>query len=189
MMKKILFAVIATSAALSGVAQAEDGAGAYIGAGVTASRYKFDVPGAVSSDNSSGTKAAGKVFAGYDFNKMWAVEGGYTDFGSKNYNYGNGSVSTDSHSLYVAGKATLPVNEQVSVYGKLGVVENHDSISGTGTSAGLSGDNKTGLYASVGAQYAINKKVSLIAEYENYGKSADFGRKASALSIGARYNF
>lgn len=189
-MKKILFTLIASTAALSGVSHAQS---AYVGAGVTASEYKFDVPNATSSGNRSGHNAAGKVFAGYDFNKTWAVEGGYMDFGSRDYAYTSrgqdGSISTDSSAFYVAGKATMPINEQVSVFGKLGVIENRDKIRGTGLSSDLGNDNNTNLYASVGAQYAINQKVSLIAEYEHTGKSAVQGRDEGAVSLGARYNF
>lgn len=188
-MKKILLTLIASASVLSGmsVAHAE---GAYAGVGVTASRYKFDVPGA--SDSS--TEAAAKVFAGYDIDKTWAVEGGYTNFGSKDHSFvqnGNaGQINTDSHAFYVAGKATMPVNDQVGVFGKLGVARTHDSISGTGAAAGLGGDpSKTGLYASVGAQYAINKNVALTAEVEHMGHSAEVGRKSTALSLGARYSF
>ncbi|MET3130143.1 OOP family OmpA-OmpF porin [Oxalobacteraceae bacterium GrIS 1.11] len=190
-MKKIFFALIATAATLSSVAHAE---GAYVGAGVTAGRFNYSVPGATSGDDHSGYKSAGKIFGGYDIDKTWAVEGGYTDFGSKSYNYTsqagvNGTINTDSHALYVAGKATMPVNEQIGVFGKLGVARLHNGISGSGDAAGISGDSKTGLYASVGGQYAINKNVSLTAEVEHFGQSADQGRKSTALSVGARYNF
>lgn len=189
-MKKILFTLIASTAALSGVSHAQS---AYIGAGVTASEYKFDVPNATSGSNHSGTNAAGKIFAGYDFDKTWAVEGGYMDFGSRDYGYTsggqNGNISTDSSAFYVAGKATMPINEQVSVFGKLGIIENRDKMRGTGLSSNLRNDNKTNLYASVGAQYAINQKVALIAELEHTGKSADQGRDGMGVSLGARYNF
>jgi OOP family OmpA-OmpF porin len=191
-MKKILFTLIASTAALSGVSHAQS---AYVGAGVTASEYKFDVPNATSSGNRSGTQAAGKVFAGYDFDKTWAVEGGYMDFGSRDYSYTNtrngqgGNINTDSSAFYVAGKATMPINQQVSVFGKLGVIENRDKVRSSGDAAGLRGENNTNLYASVGAQYAINQQVSLTAEVEHTGKSNGYGRDSNAVSLGARYNF
>jgi OOP family OmpA-OmpF porin len=189
-MKKILTALIATTAALSGAVYAQS---AYVGAGVVAGQYDYNVPNATSADNHSGTQAAGKVFAGYNFDKTWAVEAGYTDFGDKNYSYtsngSTGSIHTDSSAFYVAGKATMLVNERVSVFGKLGAIENRDKISGSGLSAGSRDDNKTNLYAAVGAEYAINQKVSLLAEYEHTGKSANQGRESGAVSLGARYTF
>ncbi len=186
-MKKILFAVIAASAALSSISIAH-AEGAYAGAGAVASRYSFNEPGT----DQSGNKVSGKLFAGYEFDKTWGVEAGYTDFGSKSFTF-NGSngasqVATDSHAFYVAAKATAPINEQFSVFGKLGVASTHDNISGD-VQSNFQGDSKTGLYASIGGQYAINKNVALTAELEHYGQSADFGRKADALAFGARYSF
>jgi OOP family OmpA-OmpF porin len=189
-MKKILTTLIATSAALSGVAYAQS---AYVGASVVAGQYEYNVPNAVSGDNKSGTKAAGKVFAGYNFDKTWAVEAGYTDYGSQSYSYlsrgGSGSIHTDSTAFYVAGKATMPINDRVSVYGKLGAIENRDKIRGVGNASGLRNVIRTNLYAAVGAEYAINTKVSLLAEYEHNGKSANQGRESGAVSLGARYSF
>ena len=192
-MTKILFAMIASVSAMSAMSAAH-AEGPYVGVGVTANRYDFNVPGATSADNHSGAKAGGKFFAGYDLNQTWAVEGGFADFGSKDYSYVNGAgaggnVKSDSHGYYLAGKATMPVTDKVGVFGKLGVAKVKNSLSGTGLSTGISGNDKTGVYASVGAQYAINEKVSLTAEVEHFGKSADQGHKATGLAVGARYNF
>lgn len=195
-MKKILFALVASAAALAGTsAYAADDAGtAYIGAGVVGSHYKFDVPNATSVSDRSGDKATGKIYAGYNIDKTWAVEGGYTDFGKKGYDYTTGGaaghVQTKANSFYVAGKGTFPVNEQVALFGKLGVARNHNDVTTTGI-ASVSGDaNKSALYASVGAEYAINKNVKVSLEYENYGKNnVDLGRKNGAITAGVRYNF
>jgi OOP family OmpA-OmpF porin len=195
-MKKILFALIASATALTGVtAHAADAGTAYVGAGIVGSRYSFDVPNAVSSDGHSGNKASGKIFAGYNIDKTFAVEGGYTDFGSKSYNYSvagaNGHLESDSHSFYVAGKASTPINEQFSVFGKLGAARNHSSVAATGIASGYANSgNKTALYASIGGEYALNKNVSLSLEYEHYGKTeSDLGRKTGAITGGLRYNF
>lgn len=204
-MKKILFALIASASALGGLgiastaSAADNQAGtAYIGAGIVGSRYSFDVPGATSGDDHSGDKASGKLFAGYNFDKTWAIEGGYTDFGSKGYNYtaANGTagrLESDSHSFYVAGKGTMPVNEQFNVFGKLGVSRNHGSVDATGAAAtaGLGGSgNKSALYASIGGEYAVAKNVAVSLEYEHYGKNdIDQGRKTGAITAGLKYNF
>lgn len=196
-MKKILFALVASAAALAGSsAYAADDAGTgYIGAGVVGSRYDFNAPGgAVSADNHSGSKAAGKVYGGYNIDNTWAVEAGYTDFGKRSYNYTTGGaaggINTDAHSYYVAGKGTWPVNQQIALFGKLGVARNHNEVLTTGTAAVSGSDNKTALYASVGAEYALNKNVKVSLEYENYGHSdIDQGRKAGAITAGLRYNF
>ncbi len=202
-MKKIIFALVASAAALGGSAayaqsNTQDAPGtAYIGAGVVGSRYDFGDTagaGAVSGDNHSGTKAAGKIYGGYNIDSTWAVEAGYTDFGKRSYNYSvngaAGGINTDAHSFYVAGKGTWPVARDFAVFGKLGVAQNHNEVTTSGIASVNGSDNKTALYASVGGEYAINKNVKVSLEYENYGKSdIDTGRKAGAITAGLRYNF
>jgi OmpA-OmpF porin, OOP family len=194
-MKKILFALVASAAALSATSAFADDAGTgYIGAGVVGSRYEFNAPNALSGDNHSGYKAGGKVYGGYNIDQTWAVEAGYTDFGKKSYNYTSnglpGGVRTDAHSYYLAGKGTWPVNQQIALFGKLGVARNTNKVSTSGFST-VSGDkDKTALYASVGAEYAVNKNVKVSLEYENYGKNdIDTGRKSGAVTAGVRYAF
>ncbi|MHA4868811.1 outer membrane beta-barrel protein [Duganella sp. PWIR1] len=200
-MKKILYALVASAAALGGTAayaqNTQDAAGtAYIGAGVVGSRYDFDSAGAgaVSGDKQSGNKAGGKVYGGYNIDSTWAVEAGYTDFGKRSYNYTRsgaaGGINTDAHSYYVAGKGTWPVAQDFAVFGKLGVARNHNEVTTSGIASVSGSDNKTALYASVGGEYAINKNVKVSLEYENYGKNdIDTGRKAGAITAGLRYNF
>lgn len=52
--------------------------------------------------------------------------------------------------------------------------------------------NKTSALFGIGAAYHFDKKLSLVAEYENFGKvaSEDGAKlKADLLSIGLRYKF
>ncbi|MBY0555647.1 MAG: outer membrane beta-barrel protein [Burkholderiaceae bacterium] len=196
-MKKILSAFVASAAVLASASAfaAPDEAGtAYVGVGVVGSHYKFDVPNATSSTDRSGDKATGKIYGGYNIDKTWAIEGGYTDFGKKGYDYtvggAAGHVQTDAHSYYLAGKGSWAVNDQIAVFGKLGVARNHNAVSTSGIAAFSGGDNKSALYASVGAEYAIDKNVKVSLEYENYGKNnIDLGRKNGAITAGLRYNF
>ncbi|MDT0131549.1 outer membrane beta-barrel protein, partial [Acinetobacter baumannii] len=50
-------------------------------------------------------------------------------------------------------------------------------------------DHDTGLYGAVGVQYALTKNVSLVGEYERYGKDKDNGAKADVVSAGVQYTF
>jgi OOP family OmpA-OmpF porin len=197
-MKKTLFAVIASVAALSGTAayaqNTQDAPGtAYIGAGVVASNYDFGSLG-TSTDNHSGTKTAGKIYGGYNIDSTWAVEAGYTDFGKRSYNYTSGGsaggISTDAHSYYLAGKGTWPVARDFAVFAKLGVASNHNDVTTSGVASAYGDKNKTALYASLGGEYAVTKNVKVSLEYENYGKNdIDTGRKDGAITAGLRYNF
>jgi OOP family OmpA-OmpF porin len=193
-MKKIVFALIA-GAAFASAAQAQDtttnAPRSYIGLGVATADHDYSLNG-VNNPSSDGYKASAKVFGGYEFNNMWGVEAGYTDFRKSSFNYTTnngiaGSGNADGHAYYVAGKATAPINDQFAVFGKLGVENSHRSF---GTNTGLSGSsNDTGVYAGAGLQYNLNKQVALTAEYERYGKSASFGAKSDVWTVGARYSF
>ncbi len=188
-MKKLIIALVTTAAAAAmGAAHAEGG---YVGAGVSTSDHNFKLGGASNVDG-DGWKAAGKIFGGYEFTPVWGVEAGYTDLRSADgtYNIGTtpGSINTDGSRTYLAAKATMPVNDQVSVYGKLGVGYSKLDVSTTVPGASWN-DNKTEAYGGIGAQYNLNKQVALTLEYERYGKSKDIGAKADAITVGARYSF
>lgn len=197
-MKKILTALIVSATAFGGVsaAYAADDVGPYAGVGVVASKHKYSLSNDTSNGDRNSSEWSGKIYGGYQLNKNFALEGGYTDFGNSDYNYSVGSaaghIDSKSHAFYVAGKGSVPINQQLSVFGKLGVAYNKNEVHGTGLAAPYAaGDNnRSNLYASVGGEYALNEKVSLSLEYEHYGKNAtDQGRKKGAVSLGARYSF
>lgn len=176
-MNKLIFALIATVATV-GAAQAQTTATrGYVGVGVaTAKNTTID-----------SYKSSAKIYGGYDFDQNLGLEAGYTDFRDADYRVGGINGTTKGYGTYVAGKYTVPVNEQVAAYGKLGLAYSKRSIS---DSAGLNYDNHdTGAYAGVGLQYKLNQNVALNAEYERYGKSKDFGAKADVWTVGMKYNF
>jgi opacity protein-like surface antigen len=186
-MKKLIFALVAATAAI-GSAQAAT-PGPYVGVGIANADHNASISGATSS-SSDGWKTSGKIFGGYEFDQTFGMEVGYTDFRSSDYSYTlngvNRTGSSDGKSYYVAGKATAPVNEQFSVFGKLGAAQNKRNYS----DSLLNGDSsKTELYAGVGAQYNFNPKVAVTLEYERYGKNQDIGAKSSVVTLGAKYAF
>ncbi len=187
-MKKLIIAVIAVASTM-GIAQAQTG---YVGAGIVSADHKYNIGGATGLDG-DGYKASGKLFGGVDINQTFAVEAGYAHFGSADANYSiagvPGSVSSKGHSLYVAGKATMPVNEQFSLFGKLGVARNKYELN-SATAAYNFDDSKTEAYGALGAQYNLSKQVALSLEVEHYGKNRDNAAKlGNAVTVAARYNF
>lgn len=191
-MKKLIVALIAGAAAMT-AAQAQTTQTqprAYVGVGVATADHEDSSNGVLNNVDSDGYKASGKIFGGYEFNQTWGVEAGYTDFRNSDFNYSsngvNGSGRTKGYGYYVAAKGTMPINEQWSAYGKLGLEHSERKLE----SAVLNlKDTDTGAYGAVGLQYNINQQVALTAEYERYGKSKDFGAKADVFTIGARYSF
>lgn len=179
-MKKLIFAVIAGTAFM-GAAQAEGG---YVGAGVVATKQ---------AAGGGDYKASGKLFGGFEVDKTWGIEAGYTDFRSQTYSNGSaasGNTTTDGHAFYVAGKGTMALNDQVSLFGKLGVADVKTEAKVTGVTVPTSfSQSKTGAYAALGVQYNLSKQVALTAEYERYGKSRSIGTKPDAFTVAARYSF
>lgn len=185
-MKKLIIALIAGAAAMS-AAQAQN---AYVGAAVSTSDTNYRIGSGAGVDG--GYKGSGKIFGGWELNDRFGIEAGYTDLrdAESTYAIGNstGRVSVDGSRSYLAGKASLPLNEQVSFYGKLGVGYSKVDVSTTAPSINWE-DSKTEAYGALGAQYKLNQNVALIAEYERYGKKKDFGAKADTWTIGAKYAF
>jgi len=191
-MKKLIVALIAGTAAM-GAAQAQTTQTqprAYVGVGVATADHENSSAGGLANVDSDGYKASGKIFGGYEFDQNWGAEVGYTDFRKSDFNYSNAGTNatgrTKGYGYYVAGKYNYPVNDQFSVYGKLGLQHSERKLE----SAVLNAKNSdTGAYGAVGLQYNLNQQVALTAEYERYGKSKDFGAKADVLTVGARYSF
>jgi len=175
-MKKLMIALIAT-AAVATTAQAQTGNGrAYVGAS------------AVTSKNTTvdAHKADGKLFGGYKFNEQLGVEAGWTNHHETDFARGAVRGSTEGYGTYVAAKYTMPVNEQVSAYGKLGISHNERKLN---TNVGNFKQDDTSGYAGIGVEYKLNQNAALVAEYERYGKTKDFGARANVWSAGLKYGF
>ncbi|AYM77699.1 outer membrane protein A precursor [Janthinobacterium sp. HH103] len=186
-MKKQLFAVVVGAAlAFPLFAQAE---GAYVGVNVGRSELK-------ASDEFDSIKKSDtgyKAYAGYDFTQNFGAEAGYVDFGKLTEKFDGGKMEVKSHAFYVAATGTLPLNEQFSLFAKAGVSQNRTkaTVSELNFSESVS-KNKTSALFGIGAAYNINKNLSAVAEYENFGKVANEDGskvKADLLSIGLRYKF
>ena len=131
------------------------------------------------SSTLSKTDTAYKLQLGYQFNKNFALEGGYVDLGKANYSttFTGGSAKAEAKSagINIAAVGILPVNESFSVFGKLGVIYAKVDVaaSATGTtSTAFTSANSTDFKPNVGvgASYQINKDVGVRAEYERFGK-------------------
>lgn len=192
-MKKLIFALIAAATAVGSAQAQAQAAGPYIGVGITAADH-YNLTGATTS-STDGYKANGKIFGGYDLSNTFGVEAGYVDFRNANYAFTTGNSTTvrqaqaDGRSFYLAGKGTWPINEQFSLVGKLGATDNKRTLNSATEAAYNVSESKTEVYAGLGVQYKLNQKVSLTAEYERFGKEKQFGVKADAFTIGAKYAF
>jgi OOP family OmpA-OmpF porin len=159
---------------------------------------------------------AGRVFAGYQFDPTWGVELGWTKFstadvkGKNTYVFwrapsdirnvagtravtDNGTIRTDA--LDLVGKATVPVNDKVSVYGKFGaayVMDRFHSTTGYAHADKTNQkENKLFPTAGVGASYALTSNLSTDIEYDRIQKVGNSSKIGSAdlASVGFTYHF
>lgn len=185
MKHSIIIAAIATLAAPL-AAQADN---AYFGANVGRAEQKISIDDATTKENATGFK----LYGGYDFNRNVGIEGGYVDFRKVEKSALGYGASSKPESIYVAATGTLPLGEQFALFGKAGVAYSHTEVNAwvPGASATTT-KNQGNLMIGVGASFALDKKISFVAEYENFGKVAKEGGdsvKADLLSFGVRVKF
>jgi OOP family OmpA-OmpF porin len=187
-MKKHLLAALALSCAVPAMA-----GDAYVGASLVGT--KVDGAGGGFTIVDSDYKTGFKLYGGYQFTPTFGVEGGFADLGERDaYSWYEGSFANAKPQLfYGAATATLPVTAALSLHAKLGVAVSHTRLwtTGPGWTASATRDRTSALIG-VGASYALNEKVSLVAEYEDFGRVASGSGpdvKGRQLSAGVRLKF
>jgi len=142
-----------------------------------------------------------KLFGGYQFNKNFALEGGYFNLGEFTFSADTIPAGTLDAKIKLRGYnldlvGFLPLNEKLSAFGRLGVTyaETKDSFSGTGlvivnddSNSARNTNPKIGL----GLQYALNEHVDMRFEAERYHLDNSFGDKDNIdlISVGVVYRF
>jgi OOP family OmpA-OmpF porin len=183
-MKKLIVAALAVSCAVPALAQ-----DFYAGASVGRAKQKLDVEGTSISDKGTGFK----VFGGYQFNPMFGAEIGYAQFGTASVSGGGATASAKPKTFYGAVTGTIPLDNQFALIGKLGAANTRTTVNASFMGEKWSEkQSDTSLLVGVGASYALNDKVSLVAEYENFGKvsKGEGGSlKVDQFSVGARFKF
>lgn len=135
------------------VAQAQDG-GFY--AGVGAGQALVDERAYDDEDT------AFSVFGGYQFHRNFALEAGYTDFGSLEPDVAGTDLELSSASLTAVG--ILPFTERFSGYAKAGF-QRWELDRAIPSLTGTAKDDGTDPVYGVGLQYRFNDLVALRGEY------------------------
>ncbi|MYN01272.1 outer membrane beta-barrel protein [Pseudoduganella sp. DS3] len=194
-MKKIAFALITSALALGAASVQAQELKPYVGVGVVSSQHKYNAANDTTNGDRKSNEWGGKIYGGVQLDKTWGVEAGYTDFGKSDYSYtvggANGRIESDAKSFYLAGKGSFPINQQLSMTGKLGVAHNKNDVNATGLAVAYRGDSsRNALFAAVGAEYAFTDKLSGVVEYEHYGKNDnEQGRRKGAVNLGVKASF
>lgn len=166
-MKSKLAIALGTALLWSTTSQAAE---IFLGAGIGQSNID-DSAHAVSIDE---TEPAWKFYGGMMITDNFGFEAGWTDLGDAN----SGTVDTETEAFYAAGVAALPINEEFSVYGKVGLAFWDQDINTT------SYDGSDLMYG-IGAKYKFMDQFHARLEWEQY--NADL--EASVISVGAGLQF
>ena len=134
-----------------------------------------------------------RIAGGFHFSPMMAVEVGYAIFGDSTLQGAGGSFTLQARSLQVAAVGSLPLSPQFDLIGKAGVSNNSYTINTTGNAFMVAGgtSSQSDILLGIGAQFHINPKMALRAQYESFGKFNNYAQPltATALSIGMIFDF
>jgi len=148
------------------IAQKQSDAGWYAGASLGRADLGPDTDNAL------------KIFGGYQINRSFAVEFGYTDLGD--VSVGNNSVNASAWELTGLGK--FPLGNQFYVYGLAGLakIKTESAISGLRVS-----DDCTELTIGFGLQYDFSPQVGARLQWQRYDTSSEI----DVVSVGVLYRF
>jgi OmpA-OmpF porin, OOP family len=133
-----------------------------------------------------------KVFGGYQFNKYIGAEASYTGLGkfsAKGTANGlpfSASARTDGYALALMG--TLPLNDKLAFFGKVGGIRSKSKATASVANVKLtdSGHNN-GSLVGAGIKYSFNPQFALRLEAERFGLGD--GDHVYFYSLGAQYTF
>ncbi len=161
------------------------------------SKIEVDVGDDYSYSKNTTTYSLG---AGFEFNKFFALELAYRDLGNVTdrgnyleegvqYNYRD---KTSASALQASIVGSLPISEEFSLFGRVGVAEidiDYDSVetSGSSTWSDSDSDSESKALFGIGASYKITPQIALRAEYSQFAKWDE--TKLSTLTVGATYRF
>jgi OmpA-OmpF porin, OOP family len=129
----------------------------------------------------------GRAFLGYDIDKHFAIEAGYSYFFNKAKLTSTKTVEVKAQSIDLFGKVKGPVTDEFNLYAKVGAAYIMSKI--------VDGDshNHIGPAFGVGAEYSVTSNIIVSAEWlRNIGSpkiDKDYQPSTDAFLAGVRYRF
>jgi len=142
-----------------------------------------------------------KIFGGSKLSDNFAMEASYIKFGNSRgptyraYVQGSGNVSfatfAETDGFTVSAVPSYPVNEQFSVFGKIGML--FWDVTTTAYGGGVSASTTVGgsdIFLGFGGEYTTGNNWGFRAEYEMYTLKGNAGSSdINLLSVGVLYRF
>ena len=169
--------------------------GWYVGLGVGQSTFKGSCDGVVGPGISCAEKdTAFKILEGYQVNQNFGVEFAYIGLGETTASFagfGSAAIAAKGVELLIVG--TSPIDQQWSVYGKLGFFRwAVDFKDGTGL-LGSASATGTDLTYGIGVKYNFTKNAASRMEYQQYNDVGDFNTTGkgdiSVMGVGVIIGF
>ena len=140
---------------------------------------------------------------GYKVTPNFALEASYDHISSHDVNSTISSPTADTASghwkadgLGLHAVGIVPIDQNLSVYGRLGVEQFHTkfdlSSNASGSTAVSGSGHNTSLVLGAGLSYAINKNLDTVVEYNRFNHVGDASTGRSAVNqfnVGLRYHF
>jgi len=202
--KKI--ALAALGLVISGAASAQttkppmaDERGFYVGGGYARSDFADSCRNAIAGFQGTCDEndSSYKLFAGYDFNRMFSAEIGYVDLGKAVLNGAVGATAasgTVEAKVYeMTGLLKLPITPQFSGFARLGFyrgdVDSRANIGAVGTS---SSDSNTDLTFGAGLRFFVTRNIAVQGEWQRYndvGSGAAGNANIDTLGVSVLFKF
>jgi len=119
-------------------------------------------PGVSCDDKDS----AWKILGGYQFNKHFAVELGYTDLGEVSASGGGVNAAVEATAFEVVAVGILPLADKFSLYGKIGMYRGDTELtSNVGVNESETNNDMTFGF---GVRFDFTKNLGVRAEWQKY---------------------
>jgi len=105
--------------------------GWYLGAGIGYSHNKVENLDFFGDRDQKNSATGLKLYGGYQFDNIWAVEFEYVDFGKYTNKSTTDEFSISSSGIGVSGVGNLPLSDEFSVFGKLGALTKFSKATST----------------------------------------------------------
>ncbi|HSA88317.1 MAG TPA: outer membrane beta-barrel protein [Burkholderiales bacterium] len=179
------------------LAQAPGDMGWYVGAAIGQTEVNLDCTGTTACDDKD---SSWKIFAGYQFNRNFAVEFGYTDLGEATAStppigiIPPASVAIESTVWELVAVGILPLADRFSAYGKLGLyrADTDVAVNFVGLGSVTDSDSNTDLTFGIGVRFDITPHLGVRLEWQRYSgvAAADFDEgDVDAMSLGVAWRF
>jgi len=166
---------------------------AYLGGSIGQSEIDEQIAtGLITGGSVDGTDSAFKIFGGYMFNRHFGLEAAYVDLGEASYSGNFGGFPVTGGRVKVSGVnisalGALPIGEQFSLFGKIGLfmwdAEASDTTGGAPFSAQQDG---TDLSFGIGFGYQFTRNLGVRAEWEMFTTE---DAESSLISVGLLWRF